>query len=232
MEHKRMNECVIACETLRDELQFVMAKTNTKMPAFWIESGLHNVPNKLHTRLQEALDRSAGYQRVYFLFGTCGNSVLGLKTGGFELIMPRVDDCISLLIGHREKREEIARAHAAYFLTEGWLRGERNMWVEYQYSVKKFGKAQAEEIIKLMYGHYRTLGLLDTQVNPVDRLVDATKTIAETFNLTQQVIPATTAYIDELLRGPWPASRFIVKAPYSEIQPSDILLDALIPVTT
>ena len=221
-----MNDCVIACQTLRDELLFTMGEAGLEKDVVWIESGLHNTPKKLHARLQETLDMIKGYERVFLVFGTCGNSVLGLKTANFELVMPRVDDCISLLIGSPQKREEIAREDAAYFLTEGWMRGERNLWVEYQYSVKKYGREQADEIARIMYGHYRTLGLLDTSASPVEPLVRSTKVIADTFRLEQKIIPATTAYILELLSGPWPEDRFVVKPPYSELLTTDLILSS------
>ncbi len=220
-----MNNCMIACETLRDELLFTMETAGVTMPVIWIASGLHNTPNKLHDRLQEALDSIKEYAHVYLLFGFCGNAVRELKTGAFELIIPRVDDCISLLIGSPQKRVEIGKEYAAYFMTEGWLRGERNIWVEYKHCLEKYGQEQTAEIITAMYGHYRSLGLLDAGVSPIGPLVSATAMIAEKFGLVQKVIPATTSYIQALLLGPWPAAYFIVKGPHSEITAVDLLLE-------
>lgn len=219
-----MNECVIACETLRDELLFAMEAARLRTQIVWIESGLHDTPNKLRVRLQQALDAVAGRERVFLLFGVCGNAALGLRTGAFTCIMPRVDDCISLLIGSPQARAQIGREHAAYFMTEGWLRGERNLWVEYQYCVNKYGEEQARSIAHMMYGHYRTLGILDMGVAPLAPLLASTKTIADTLGLRQKVFPATTDYIRDLLTGPWPPERFLVKEPFSEITAQDLLM--------
>ena len=105
-----------------------------------------------------------------------------------------------------------------------WLRGERNIWVEHEHMLEKYGEELTAELEKALYGHYRTLGLLDCGVKPVEPLVEGTKKIADGLHLTQQVIPATVSYIGELLTGPWPADRFVRKAPGTEITGEDLLL--------
>jgi hypothetical protein len=217
-----MVETVIACETLRDEFQYVLEKIHRELPVIWIESGLHNRPEKLRLRLQEALDTVGCGGTVYLLFGVCGNATLGLKTGSFRLVMPKVDDCISLLIGSPKKRADFAAEHAAYYLTGGWMRGERNLLAEYQHSLKRFGKEKAEYIKKTLFGHYKTLALLDTGAYPIDKLMAETKILADTLGVERMAVPAATCYIEEFLRGPWPPDRYVVKEPHSEITFDDL----------
>jgi hypothetical protein len=216
-----MRTLIVACRTLEDELNFALKKTKLEYPVEWIESGLHNTPKKLNARLREVLD-SVEADRVLLAMGFCGDSIQGITPKSFELIVPRVDDCISLLIGSMEARAKVSREHAAYFLTEGWMRGERNLAVEYQYTLEKYGEEEAQSIAKAMYGHYRTLGLLDTGIRPLQPLIESTKKIADTLKLEQKVIPATVAYIEQLLKGPWRGDSFIVKAPGEEITSADL----------
>lgn len=218
-----MKTVIAACKTLEDELNFAIHKTGITYPVEWIESGLHNTPKKLNARISELLCR-INAERVLLVMGFCGNSIQGIKAGNFELIVPRVDDCISLLIGSLKKRSDVSREYAAYFLTDGWMRGERNLWVEYQYAVHKYGEDEAKNIAELMYGHYRTLGILDVGVNPINPLIESTKIIADTLNLEQKVIPASVSYIEQLLTGPWPEDKFIVKAPEEEITDIDLTI--------
>jgi hypothetical protein len=219
-----MLETVIACETLRDEFLSVLEKINKSPLIIWIKSGLHNRPEQLRIKLQEALATIDGGD-VYLLFGVCGNAALGLKTGNFRLIMPKVDDCISLLIGSPKERAVLAEKHLAYYLTEGWMRGERNPLVEYQYSLNKFGKEEAEYIVHALYGHYKTLALLDTGAYPIDKLIEETKMLAQFIGLEQMVIPAGTGYIEEFMQGPWSPERYIIKEPYTEITFDDVRID-------
>ena len=216
-----VNQCIIACETLRTELLYVMQALEIKCDVFWIESGLHNTPKKLHDELQIMLDGITGYERVLLCFGACGNSLLDLRVGSYELIMPRVDDCITLFLGSTKARRDADSQHAAYYMTEGWLYGVRNIWVEYNNCVDRYGKEQAKEIFEMQYKHYRTLALLDTGVGNISGLVCSTKTIADTLGLKQIVLTAGTEYIAQLLLGPWSSDRFIKKKPQSRIESSD-----------
>lgn len=49
-----------------------------------------------------------------------------------------------------------------YFMSKGWLQGERNIWVEYLRAREKYGEDTAREIMAMMFGSYQKLGILDT----------------------------------------------------------------------
>lgn len=212
-----MRTTMIVCETLRDEFLFLYKDIGLKANVKWIESGLHNYTQKLHDRLQEAVDGITDCDRVILVFGRCGDSVLNLKNGNFEMIIPKADDCISLLMGSDERRRDYSKEHAAYYLTDGWIRGERNIWVEYLYSVEKYGEETARSIADMMYCNYRTLALLDTGVNPIGQLMEKTREIEKTLNLERKVVPAELTYMRELLTGPWDAKRYEVIPPFGVV---------------
>lgn len=218
-----MRTVIIACKTLEDELNYAIKNTGIDYPIEWIESGLHNIPKNLNNYLQNILNDIKA-DRALVTMGFCGNSLIGIQTGAFELIVPRVDDCISLLIGSPKKRAQITNEHAAYFLTEGWMRGERNIWNEYTYSVDKYGEEIAKSIFDMMYAHYRTLGLLDSGVSSMQPLLESTKKIADTLKLEQKIIPASVSYIEQLITGPWTEDKFVVKASNSTVTANDLNL--------
>ena len=224
-----MATAIIACETIRCELTRAMEDVGASHPVYWIESGLHNTPKTLRSRLSETIVQaeSEGATRLLAAMGFCGNSFTEVETRNVELILPRVDDCISLLLGSTQRRREFSETEAAYFLTQGWMRGERNIWVEYQYSVEKYGEEMARDLAQMMYGHYRTLALLDSGSEPLGPLIEGTKIIAETLHLEQKVVPATRDYLEELLRGPWNDKRFVIVAPNSTISVKDLTLPGM-----
>ena len=218
-----MNTTIIACKTIEDELNLALKQTGLVYPIKWLESGLHSVPKDLNSKLQDVLSGIRA-DRVLMAMGFCGNSIQDINAGDFELIIPRVDDCISFLLGGVKKRIEISRQYDAYFLTDGWLRGERNVWVEYQLTLKKYGEKRAALIAKSLFGHYRSLCLLDSGAMPIDELIDKTKDIAETLKLKQEVVPASIEYIKLLLTGPWPEEKFIIKQPGEAVTAKDLIL--------
>jgi hypothetical protein len=218
-----MNTTIIACKTIEDELNLALEQTGLAYPIEWLESGLHSVPKDLNAKLRDVLSGIRA-DRVLVAMGFCGNSIQDIKAGDFELIIPRVDDCISLLLGGVKKRIEISRQYDAYFLTDGWLRGERNVWVEYQLTLEKYGEKRAALLAKSLFGHYRSLCLLDSGAMPIDELIDKTTDIAETLNLKQEVVPASIEYIKLLLTGPWSEEMFIVRQPGEAVTAKDLIL--------
>ena len=112
---------------------------------------------------------------------------------------------------------------AAYFLTEGWMRGERNLWVEHLKMVEKYGQEQAMVIAEMLYGHYRTLALVDCGTSSMEVLLEESLEMAKTMSLQQKVIPGTLSYLEELLTGPWDPDRFVVKAPGEALSMYDFL---------
>jgi hypothetical protein len=198
-----MSTLVVACRTIVQELRLAAKETGCHYPILRIESGLHIEPDSLRERLQEELDHIENVDMVLLAFGYCGNALLGLKPEGFRLIFPRADDCITLMLGSQAARNEMCRNCGTYFLTKGWLDYERNIWVEYQGSVKRFGKEKARRIYKSMLRHYQRLGIIDTGAYDLESFLKRAQEIAEELALTPQVIKGTLDYIKRLLTGPW-----------------------------
>lgn len=216
-----MKTAVISCRTVEDEVNAAAGRVGLEAPIVWLESGLHNTPRILCTRLQEELDKLS-VDRVLLAMGFCGNALAGLVTGDYEMIIPRVDDCISLLLGGVERRVEVSRELAAYFFTEGWMRGERNIWNEYLYTVEKYGEDMADTIMEMMYSHYRTLAMLDCGIGDLDALSEQIRPLAEALGLERTRVPATLGFIEQLFTGPWDEEKFLIVPPHTAID--DMLL--------
>lgn len=212
-----MKEIVIACETLRDEIQAAINITGYEQDIRWIKSGLHNIPEKLRSCLQQQLDQCNEYDRVLMTFGLCGNSIIGLNTGDFQLVIPKVDDCISLLLGSVSERVKAGKDGGVYFLTPGWLRGERNIWAEYNYAVEKYGEKKGDMIMKLLLENYKYLGMLDTKAYNMNEYTYTVDKIAKKLGLSRKIIPASVDYLCQLLTGPWQNDKFVVLEPHSQV---------------
>jgi hypothetical protein len=206
-----MNTVIVACRTIAEELNAVVNEINCKYPILWIESSLHIEPESLKKRMQEELDHISNVDQVLLAFGYCGNALLGLKASNYKMIFPRVDDCITLLLGSCGKRKEVSNEMGTYFLTKGWLDYEKNIWVEYQETVKRYGKVKADKIYKVILQHYERLGVIETNAFPMEDFLKRTQQIAKDLNLKQEVIPGTLRYIKKLLTGPWDEEFVLIK---------------------
>ncbi len=205
-----MKTVILACATLKNELSYLCEKHQLDYETVWIESGLHNRPQKLHERLQTELDQMENCGRILAAFGNCGNARENLRKGPYEIICPRVDDCISLFFGSDEERNAYGRTHRAIYMTQGWMDGESNVISEYQHLLEKYDKETADSIIEMMYGHYEELALLDTKVTDIGQLWQETDCVEEFTHLHRRIVPATLTYLEQLLTGPWDESNFLI----------------------
>ncbi len=211
-----MDTVILACNTLSEELALAMKETKKNYPIVWVASGLHNNPDLLKEGLQDELDKLENTKFVLLAFGFCGNAVLGLKAGNFKLILPRVDDCITLLIGSVDERKKISQAAGTYFLTKGWLDNEKNIWEEYKAMLKKYGKERADKLNKLMLAHYRNLAIVATGAYDINEFTKRSQIVADDLDLQHVIIPGTLNYLKKLLTGPYD-SDFAVIEPNSKV---------------
>lgn len=210
-----MNPVIIACKTIENEVYAAMSEMNCHYEIRWLESGLHNVPQKLNMHLQQILNECESFDTVLLAMGFCGNSLIGLHTGNFQMVVPRCDDCITLLLGSFDRRKAIS---ATYFLTEGWLKGERNIWTEYEYCIKKYGKKRGKWCFDTMFAHYKNLALLDAGCSEKENIESTVQQIAEKLELDYIRLDGTLNYIKELLSGNWTSDRFVLIPPDSVIK--------------
>lgn len=219
-----MKTVIISCQTIENELRQAMADCHCDYPVRYVESGLHDVPQKLHDAMQQLLDECQDYDRSLVAMGFCGNALADLQTGRLELIIPRADDCITLLLGSAAARAEWNQKIAAFFMTEGWLKGERNIWREYQYAIEKYGEETGRAIYEMMFHHYQAIALLDTGSYDLTPAITETQFIARELGLEHQVIPASVEFIRRLLSGPWPEEAFVCIPPGQSVAVGDLTL--------
>ena len=216
-------EVMIACDTLRSEIEHVMSVRNVDRRVIWIEHLLHNVPTKLTAALQDAIGSVEDADRVLLGFGNCGNAIQGLKNGPFELIIPRLDDCISLVLGSQRYRERYSQEHGAFYLTDGWLNGPHTIEADYNDMIEDYGEEEADEVMNMMYAHYSTMAYLDTGLYDVEALMQRTRHLCEVIETKQVVEPATLAYVERLVCGPWSEELFVHIAPHATVPAAPFL---------
>lgn len=185
-----MSRCIIACRTLERELNTVMNKLNCTDPVFWLQAGDHNVPAKRRQTIQEAITR-CNYDTILLVMSFCGGSLMGVESGDHTLLLPCFDDCIGLLL-------EGDRQADTYYLTEGWLAGERNITAEYRISLEKYGQERTDRIFSYMFRGYRNLAYIDTGCGTANGLAQA-KEAAELLKLEFKMIPSTLIRLEDLL---------------------------------
>ncbi len=202
---------VIACKTLEDEVNRAIEEAGHAYQVHWIESGLHNYPDKLRDNLQECIDNITDKDFIVMIFGLCGNALLGLSSENATIVIPKVDDCISLFLGGNQNRRKMENKAKAYYLTKGWLRYENNIWQEYQRSVERYGAEKTRSIFRIMLKHYTHLVVINTGAYNTEDFIKETKEIAEALDLELKVVPAELGLLVDALDFKWDNDFAVIK---------------------
>jgi hypothetical protein len=151
---------VVSCQVLRDLLVDLLPD-GLAQQAIFMDYGLHRVPGKMAGALQEVLDGLAAPSLVILGYGLCGTGLKGLRAQSHILLVPRVDDCIALLLGsYRAYVRDFQAVPGTYYLSKGWLESGSHPLNEYREYVPRYGESQAMWLMDQQYQHYRRLVLV------------------------------------------------------------------------
>lgn len=205
-----MKTVAIACQTIEDELNAIYNTLPAPFPIVWVESGLHNFPSQLKERIQQEINKISGVENILLLFGYCGNSIEGLVASQARLVVPKVEDCISLLLGGNQTRQALSRETPAFYLTDGWLRYEKNIYWEYEKCLEKYGEDRSLRIFRAMFAHYSSLNFIDTGCYDLESVMSRTTEFATKLNLRQGIVPGTLKLITKAFLEEWDEDFLIV----------------------
>jgi hypothetical protein len=159
---------VLSCQVLQDLLTRLLPP-GLATQVTYMDYGLHRVPGKMTPALQEVLDDIEEPSLVVLGYGLCGNGLKGLRAGRHTLLVPRVDDCIALLLGSRRAYiRQFEAVPGTYYLSKGWLESGSHPLLEYEEYVPRYGAKEAMWIMDQQYQHYERLVLVAHNQDDLD----------------------------------------------------------------
>lgn len=207
---------IIGCEVMKEELLSIPPAHQTHYT--FIPTGLHQYPDKLNVELQEQLDQSKGFSHIVLAFGLCGGAARTLKSLDSVIIIPKVHDCIPLLLGSREVYESLKNEElGTFYYSCGWFKGERSFLSEYEVLCGKYGKGEALEMIKLVYEAYKKFIFIHTGHPQEKTCLEKSKMISRLLDLQFVSVKGQKEYLYKLVRGPWNEDEFITLNPGTEL---------------
>ena len=187
-----------------------------------LEAQLHLSPERLREALRAVVaDADKPGATIVLGYGLCSNAVLGLKTEHATLVVPRVDDCIAMMLGSNEAfaaQSEIARG--TYYVSKAYLDECDTIFSEHEKLVEKRGVERAEQMMRLLLEHYTRVVLIDTGRHDLDPYRARIAEFAERFDLAVEDVPGTTRIVDALVEGGW-GDDFVVAPPGHELTLAD-----------
>ncbi|MGI6361636.1 MAG: DUF1638 domain-containing protein [Bacillota bacterium] len=208
-----MEFLVIACAMLQKELERVRDKAafmtkNSYDLVYW-SAQLHNHPQKMRQAVKKLLSSAQNYDAVLLVPGSCGRALNGLQCP-LKLVLPKADDCISLLLpdGRKEK--------GVFYLTPAWLQGESSFFAQYEKMANKKGSETAHYYLRKMLNEYKALCFLSQTVDEVEKYQEPLQKLNRLFKLPLTITEASTKLIEDLFWGKW-GQDFVIIKPGEEI---------------
>lgn len=158
-----MNTVVIACGTIKDEVKKALELAGKDYPLTTLRPGLDDHPQDLRDAIQQELDKLTEPSLVLLGYGFSNGALVDFPTGRHTLVAPQAEDVICIVLGSQKRRDKILNESPAYFITDGWMRGDA-LFKNYEKSVEKYGPEKAAKLQKTMMRAYKRFLLLDTGV--------------------------------------------------------------------
>jgi hypothetical protein len=147
---------ILACRTLQSVIESIIG--NAGIPMIYMDYGLHRTPQLMSLALKERLESITEPATIIFGYGLCGNGLVGLKANNHKFIIPRVDDCIALLLGsYDDYRAEFHLEPGTYYLSKGWLESGSHPLKEYNELLEKYDQETADMILDTQYRNYKRI---------------------------------------------------------------------------
>ncbi len=151
-------------------------------------------------------------------------------------MIPRGHDCITILLGSKEKYKSYFDANpGTFFQSAGWIEQAKDNlsnpesttrqmgMASYEEYVEQYGEEYAKYLIEAMGGgltHYESFTYIDTKVSDQNKLKEHAKENARENNWKYNEIDGDTGLLLKMMNGDWNKAEFLVVQPGETIEPS------------
>lgn len=207
-----MNTLVIACGTIKDEAQKALEMTGKKYPLITLKPGLDDNPQALRDAIQQELDKLDEASLILLGYGFSNGALVEFPAGRHILVAPQAEDVICIVLGSQKRRDELLKANPAYFITEGWMRGDA-LLKNHEKAVEKYGPEKAAKLQKAMMAAYKRFLLVDTGVYDLTTWRGNLEEMGKVLGIPVEVTEGDLSWLERLFSGPPWGSDFVKAEP-------------------
>ena len=221
---------IIACHVLWRELCHFAAQSRNVFDFQFLQQGLHCTPDLLRTELQAAIDAVDGEVAAVLIgYGLCSNGVVGIRARGTRLVVARGHDCITHLLGSKERYRQYFDAHpGTYWYSPGWIDtstqpGRERYEQTYQTYVEKYGEDNAQYLMEAEQGwfkEYSNAAYVDLGFGANEHYKQYTRDCARWLGWNYDELQGDPRLLQRFVAGEWNKEDFLIVEPGQRIVPS------------
>jgi hypothetical protein len=227
---------VISCNVFLREVSLLAARSSATLDISYVPQGLHNYPDVLRREIQSRIDEvDAGphgrekltappepVAAIVLGFGLCSRALCGVASTRHRLVLPRVHDCIALLLGsHRRYRREFDANPGTYWFSPGWIEhstfpcGRSGTLLRERFA-EAYGRENADYLIEMEVASlqaYSRAALITWPGLDRPEYHDHAGRIAGEMEWQVEHLQGSPALMERILNGTWTTEDAVVAEP-------------------
>ena len=221
-----MNACILSCTSLLDFVAAAQASQGTAWPVFTLDRAMHVEPEEMRAAmLRQMAALPAEFDTVLVAMGFCGG-VWHQTSFDRTVVIPRVDDCISLLLHTDDEFHPNLKEDGHLYLYENdprdfsalTLMHNTNSFTQ-DLDLKNMNR---EFLFEMWFHNYRNMDVIDTGLNDCysEEYAAAAQAQADQIKAALDYVPGSILLLEKLVSGRWD-EQFITAPPGKTILHGD-----------
>lgn len=230
---------LISCEALAREFYCAAGASPHVIDTELLAFGLHNTPDELRRTIQASIDacEGKGYDAIILGYGLCSRGTAEITARSIPLVILRMHDCITALLGSRARYStEFSANPGTYYYSPGWIERkegdmeqgfvdihEQSYAEHYKEYVEKYGEDNAKFLIeqeKQWTANYTRAAFIDMGIGAIDYYRRFTQDLASSHSWEYAEVKGDMTLITRLANGEWESEDFLTVKPGETITES------------
>lgn len=199
-----MSTVIITCSNVRYHIDWAQEKEHTSYPVIELDSRLHAEPKDMRAKLFKTMRTlPESVDLVLLSMGMCGGSA-AKEPFPVKTVMPKVDDCITLLLHTDDRWFPNLKKGGHLYLTDK-IQGDLSVWNIRENLIEQYGEKKGLRIFDIWFDSYKSVDIIDTGVyDSYDKeYLRIAEEEAAMINCPVCHVPGSNHLLEKLVGGRW-----------------------------
>ncbi len=221
------NTVILACTSLKDYVEEAQKRLGTNIKAIYVSRLYHRDPKEMREHIIEKLDNlPEGTDTVLVCMGYCGGSWEGVAKNSCRIVLPRIDDCVSLVMQLTDEPKSNLKEDRHFYVRDKDPAKESIKAIfEHMANAQDLDQETREKYHKHWQDMYEEIDIIDTPINDArsQEYFDKVKVDADWLDARLEYVMGGTHMIEKLIKGDWD-DQFLVLEPGEPATKAEMLI--------